>query len=147
MTYRSLLMVAVAMLGVGCVAPEFEQPTVDENNPTPNDNTAIRFGQFVDKDGSSRIRVTALRQTGTTCKFELPNGVYYGSCPAVPSQILQIECFPAEACRDTRLGAASRKGDLGGAEGSVIPVASTLRVRVTADFAGDVETREATYPF
>lgn len=141
-------MVAVATVGLGCVvAPEVERPAVDDDNPTPNDNTAIRFGRFVDQDGTSRIRVTALRQTGTTCRGELPNGVYYGSCPAVPSQILDIQCFPADACRDVRRGAASRKGDLGGAEGSVVPVASALRVRVTADFAGDVEIREVAYPF
>jgi hypothetical protein len=141
-------MVAVATVGLGCVvAPQVERPAVDDDNPTPNDNTAIRFARFEDADGQSRIGVTALRQTGTLCKIDLPNGLYYGSCPAVPSQILEIQCFPADACRDVRRGAPSRKGDFVGAEGSVVPVASALRVRVTADFAGDVEVREVAYPF
>ncbi len=138
----------VATLGLGCVVvPEVERPTVDDDNPTPNDNTAIRFARGEGADGQLRIFVTALRQTGTTCKFDIPNGTYYGSCPAVPSQILDIQCFPADACRDVRRGAPSRKGDFAGAEGSVVPGASAFRVRVTADFAGDIETREIAYPF
>jgi hypothetical protein len=149
------LVTAILLSGCRVFSSEYREPTVDDNSPTPNDNTAIRF-ELVNSTVTSsalaspfgvQIRVAALRRQGTSCRNKIEGGrVYYGSCPAIPSEILDIECFPADACTQV-LQNQPQATMFTGAQGSVIPVAENVRVRVTADFGGDIEVREIQYVF